>query len=255
MATLNYDVGRTGMVWPSAFTRAEAAIPINGLVWMGTAADMREQIDEKLARGFRCIKLKIGAIDFAEELQLLKYVRKHYPPDVIEIRVDANGAFHPADAMRKLDQLAPFALHSIEQPIKAGQWEAMASLCANTPVPIALDEELIGLQDPVQQAAMMGLIKPQGIVLKPSFLGDFYASDHWITLAETSDCIWWITSALESNVGLNAIAQYAYLRLNEQYQGLGTGQLYTNNIDSPLHIMSGALHYRPDAHWKFSALP
>lgn len=241
IARINYGCGETGAVFPSAFTRGEDGIPINGLVWMGTAADMRRQIDEKLAAGFRCIKLKIGAIDFERELELLAYIRKHYSAETVEIRVDANGAFSPEEAETKLDRLAPFDLHSIEQPVKQGQPEVMARICRNSPVPVALDEELIGRFDSKARRELIEAVRPQAIVLKPSFLGTFAVSDEWIRLAEEFGAKWWITSALESNLGLNAIAQYTYTRLNGQYQGLGTGALYTNNIASPLYISDGTL--------------
>lgn len=248
-AQRNYKCGETGAVFPSGFSRGEAGIPINGLVWMGTAPDMLQQIDEKLAAGFRCIKLKIGAIDFERELELLAYIRSHYPAEIIEIRVDANGAFAPEEAEKKLWQLAAFDLHSIEQPVKQGQPEIMARICRNSPVPVALDEELIGLFDPDSRRKLMETVRPQAIVLKPSFLGTFSVSDEWIRLAEEFNAKWWITSALESNIGLNAIAQYTYTRLNDQYQGLGTGGLYTNNVDAPLFISDGALHLG-SAPWK-----
>lgn len=253
-ARLNYHCGKTGMVFPSRFSNGNAGIPINGLVWMGTAADMRRQIDEKIKAGFRCIKLKIGAIDFALELDLLAYIRKRYPADIMEIRVDANGAFAPEEAEKKLNQLAPFQLHSIEQPIRQGRPGLMAELCRNSPVPVALDEELIGHFDPRSRRELIETIRPQAIVLKPAFLGPFAVSDEWIGLAEEIGAKWWITSALESNVGLNAIAQYTFTRLNDQYQGLGTGALYLNNADSPLYIKSGALHCG-SAPWKFPFEP
>ena len=253
IARRNYECGETGAVFPSAFSQGEAGIPINGLVWMGKADDMRQQIDEKLAAGFRCIKLKIGAIDFSRELELLAYIRKHYPAEAIEIRVDANGAFSPEEAEKKLEQLAPFSLHSIEQPVKQGQWEVMARICKNSPVPVALDEELIGLFDPKSRRELIETVRPQAIILKPSFLGPFSVSDEWIRLAEEFGAKWWITSALESNIGLNAIAQYTYIRLNDQYQGLGTGGLYTNNIDGPLYISEGSLRLG-DTPWKITEL-
>ncbi len=255
MAQRNYKNGHDGIIFPSPFSKGSDTISINGLVWMGSAQDMQRQIDEKLLQGFNCVKLKIGAIDFAEELRLLAYIRERYPADVIEIRVDANGAFSANEAPRKLESLAKFHLHSIEQPIKAGQWKAMAGLCASSPLRIALDEELIGLFTPEARREMMETIRPQAIVLKPSFLGNFAVSDEWISRAEQQGATWWITSALESNVGLNAIAQYTYTRLNKEHQGLGTGALYSNNIDSPLEISEGRLRYSPHKDWNFSALP
>lgn len=237
----NYACGTVGEVFPSPFSRGRDALPINGLVWMGEADEMRRQIDEKLAAGFRCIKLKIGAIDFETELGLLAHIRSHFPADRIEIRVDANGAFGPEDVEDKLDRLAKFDLHSIEQPIKPGQTELMAKICKNSPVPVALDEELIGCFTHDAREDLIREIKPFAVVLKPSFLGDFAAARDWIALAEANGATWWITSALESNVGLNAIAQFTYTVKNGAYQGLGTGGLYTNNFDSPLRIREGHL--------------
>lgn len=249
----NYACTKVGEVFPSAFSRGEAALPINGLVWMGTAEDMRRQIDEKLSDGFRCIKLKIGAIDFESELALLSHIRKQFPADRIEIRVDANGAFGAKDAESKLDRLAKFDLHSIEQPVKPGQYNLMAKLCKNSPVPVAIDEELIGHFTPQAREALIREIKPHALVLKPSFLGDFSATRHWIELAEAYGASWWITSALESNVGLNAIAQFTYTVKNENFQGLGTGSLYTNNFESPLRIRRGHLEIGPGT-WNLNPL-
>lgn len=254
MARRNLEAGAVGQVFPSDFTHSSAAMRINGLVWMGTREEMRAQIDQKLAEGFDCIKLKIGAIDFEAELDLLAYIRSRYPADVIEIRVDANGAFAPDEALTKLEALAQYGLHSIEQPIPQGQWKAMAQLCAATPLPIMLDEELIGVHDPQAREALMDTIRPQGIILKPSFLGTFAESDHWISLADRHGAMWWITSALESNVGLNAIAQYTFTKQPTMHQGLGTGSLYTNNFDSPLRVSGGAIRYRAEAPWNLKPL-
>ncbi len=255
MALLNLKHGEDGIIFPSAFTKGEDAIPINGLVWMDSAQNMQQQIEEKLREGFSCIKLKIGAIEFERELALLASIRERFGPGEIEIRVDANGAFKPGEAKEKLQKLAAFELHSIEQPIMAGQWEDMAALCAESPVPIALDEELIGLIDAEEREAAMEHIKPQAIVLKPSLLGAFSVSDEWIQLAEDYGARWWITSALESNVGLNAIAQYAYACGGSEQQGLGTGRLYTNNVEGPLEIRDGHLHHLPKRNWDYSVLP
>lgn len=239
----------------TAFARGERGICINGLIWMGTFDEMRARIDEKLRDGFQCVKLKIGAINFDDELSLLKMLRSRYSAADIELRVDANGAFRPGDdAMQKLDQLAHLNLHSIEQPIKAGQWEEMARLCADTPLPIALDEELIGVNDPALKAELLDTIRPQYIILKPSLHGGFCGSEEWINLAERSAIGWWATSALESNVGLNAIAHWCAMLQEGQSltglcdgparklipQGLGTGLLFTDNIPYPLAIKNSA---------------
>lgn len=239
-------------LFASEFTKGKASIPINGLVWMGDKQFMSEQIREKIAAGFKCIKLKIGAIDFETEMGLLKAIRKEFSAGEIELRVDANGAFSTLEALEKLKRLSDFALHSIEQPIKAGQWEVMAQLCEKTPLPIALDEELIGVFDIEQKRKMLKMIKPKYIILKPSLIGGFRASDTWIELAENQNCGWWITSALESNVGLNAIAQYTFIKNSKLPQGLGTGSLYTNNIDSPLNVNDGQLKYHPNNPWNLN---
>ena len=239
-------------LFPSNFTNGDAQIPINGLIWMGEKAFMKQQIVEKLDQGFDCIKLKIGAIDFQAELDLLKYIRSQFSSDTIEIRVDANGAFSSAEALDKLQQLSKFELHSIEQPIKQGQWEAMQQLCAKTPLPIALDEELIGVFDYDKKKELLEFTKPQYIILKPSLVGGFKGSKDWIGLTEENNIGWWITSALESNVGLNAISQFCYTLNSPMPQGLGTGSLYTNNFDSPLKVEKGYICYDPDLDWEFN---
>lgn len=240
---------REHILFESPFTRGEEAIPINGLIWMGEKQFMFDQIKQKLKEDFRCVKLKIGAIDFKEELALLKYIRSEFSANDIELRVDANGAFAPSDALEKLKRLSDFELHSIEQPIKAAQWEDMAALCRVTPLDIALDEELIGLVDPKKQEEMLDSIRPQHIILKPSLVGGWAQSKRWIDLAQKRDIGWWVTSALESNIGLNAISQWTYKLKSDQYQGLGTGALYTNNIDSPLEVHRGTINYNPNKPW------
>ncbi|KUF43177.1 o-succinylbenzoate synthase [Myroides marinus] len=237
------------VLFPSKFTDGKKSISINGLVWMGEESFMKDQIDEKLKAGFNCVKLKIGAIDFDKELGLLKYIRKHYSASDIELRVDANGGFTPEDAYNKLLELSKLDLHSIEQPIKQHQAIKMAELCSNTPLPIALDEELIGITNLVDKAKLLDTIKPQYIILKPSLIGGFKGSLEWIELANERNIGWWITSALESNIGLNAIAQWTYTLNSLMPQGLGTGALYTNNIDSPLDVRNGALWYNPSKEW------
>jgi o-succinylbenzoate synthase len=239
------------LLLPSDFTNGEKSIPINGLVWMGSTSFMKQQIEEKLAEGFRCVKLKIGAIDFDTELQLLGYIRQHFTPEQIEIRVDANGAFDVSLALDKLTQLSEFKLHSIEQPIPKNNTDNMAELCKTTPIPIALDEELIGVFSLEEKEALLQKIKPQYIILKPSFIGGFRGSKEWISLAEKYKIGWWITSALESNIGLNAIAQWTFLQHNLMPQGLGTGALYTNNFDCPMVVSEGQLWYEKKRDWTF----
>ncbi|MDG1270907.1 MAG: o-succinylbenzoate synthase [Flavobacteriaceae bacterium] len=239
------------LLYPSDFTKSISPIPINGLVWMGEFDFMQAQIEEKLTQGFRCVKLKIGALDFSKELLLLEQIRKHFTAQQIEIRVDANGAFSPESALDKLKILAQFELHSIEQPIAAGQHEQMRVLCEQSPLSIALDEELIGVSS-MQKEALLDKIRPQYIILKPSLLGGFVASLEWIQLAEARQIGWWVTSALESNIGLNAIAQWTATLTTDRPQGLGTGGLYTNNIPSPLVVENGYLRYDSRQQWQFN---
>lgn len=239
-------------LFPSSFTRGEDSISINGLIWMGDKAFMKKQIADKIESGFSCIKMKIGAIDFKTEINLIKSIRKQFSSKDIELRVDANGAFQPSEALEKLKILSDFELHSIEQPIKQGQIEDMARLCDKTPLPIALDEELIGIFSVTKKQELLQTINPQYIILKPSLIGGFVGSDEWINLAEKQNIGWWITSALESNIGLNAIAQYTYTKKNNLPQGLGTGGLFTNNFESPLQVKKGTLQYRKNINWKFS---
>lgn len=229
------------LFYPSYFTEKTQGIPINGLIWMGNEHFMQKQIEQKLEDGYDCIKMKIGAIDFDTEYALLKKLRQRYSKESIEIRVDANGAFSPENALQKLDLLAQLDIHSIEQPIRQNQVEAMAKLCATTPLPIALDEELIGVHHLKEKAELLKAIQPQYIILKPSLIGGFMASEEWINLAQNLNIGWWITSALESNIGLNAIAQFTAMLNTSMYQGLGTGSLYTNNIASNLEIRNAKL--------------
>jgi len=238
-------------LFPSDFTKNQKSIPINGLVWMGDEAYMKQQIEEKIASGFHCIKLKIGAIDFDKELQLLHFIRENFSEEQMEIRVDANGAFNSEYALFKLNQLSGFKIHSIEQPIAKNQHDMMAELCKISPIPIALDEELIGVFSCQEKEALLQKIKPQYIILKPSFIGGFRGTQEWISLAEKYNIGWWITSALESNIGLNAIAQWTYLQKNPMPQGLGTGALYANNFDCPLEVSNGQLWYT-DKTWNFN---
>lgn len=238
------------VLFPSEFTKGVKNIPINGLVWMGEPSFMKAQIEEKLAQGFDCIKLKIGAIDFDKELELLRFIRQNYDAKTIEIRVDANGGFTSEEALGKLNQLAGFELHSIEQPIEKNQHDSMSELCKSTPFPIALDEELIGVFNYEEKETLLQKIKPQFIILKPSLVGGFRGSKEWIQLAEKYNIGWWITSALESNIGLSAIAQWTFLQQNLMPQGLGTGGLYTNNFDCPLEVKNGELIYNPQLNWQ-----
>ena len=241
-------------IFPSQFTRGDGLMSINGLVWMGNQDFMKQQILEKLEQGFSCIKMKIGAIDFKTELNLLKSIRKEYSASEIELRVDANGVFSPSEALEKLKRLSELEIHSIEQPIKQGQWQEMARLCEDTPLPIALDEELIGIFSEEKKKEMLNTINPQFVILKPSLIGGFKGSDTWISIAKKNEIGWWITSALESNIGLNAIAQYTFSKKSTLPQGLGTGSLFTNNIHSPLEICNGKLHYNINNKWNLTVL-
>jgi len=250
MAFLSLKSENPYVLFPSDFTHNSKSIAINGLVWMGEASYMKQQIEEKLADGFNCIKLKIGAIDFEKELELLHFIRSHFSAEQIEIRVDANGAFALNEALDKLNQLNQFQLHSIEQPIKKGNTKAMANLCETTPFPIALDEELIGVFSLAEKEKLLKQIKPQYIILKPSFIGGFRGTKEWIDLANKYNIGWWITSALESNIGLNAISQWTFIQNSKMPQGLGTGALYTNNIDCPLEVSQGQLWYNTAKKWE-----
>ncbi|WP_281233424.1 o-succinylbenzoate synthase [Flavobacterium gelatinilyticum] len=254
MAFLSLNSETPYLLFPSEFTNTSKSIDINGLVWMGEPAFMKQQIEDKLAQGFKCIKLKIGAIDFDKELELLQFIRSHFTSDQIEIRVDANGAFDLSEALNKLNQLNKFELHSIEQPVRKGNIQAMADLCKETPFPIALDEELIGIFSFEEKEELLQKIKPQYIILKPSFVGGYRGTKEWILLAEKYKIGWWITSALESNIGLNAIAQWTFLLNSKMPQGLGTGALYTNNFDCPLKVLNGQLWYETSEKWDSSFL-
>lgn len=253
-AMLDFLSGGCRIIHPSDFTAGQRSLPINGLVWMGKPNAMRAQIEEKIRLGYTTIKLKIGAIDFEQECDLLAQIREEYPADRITVRVDANGAFAPDEAMAKLERLATYDLHSIEQPIRAGQPDRMADLCRHSPLPIALDEELIGHVEYVDKFRLLKKIQPQFIILKPTLLGGLRHCDEWIELAGRLNIGWWITSALESNIGLNAIAQYTAQFKHLLPQGLGTGQLFTNNLDSPLSVEAGQLHYNLALPWNLSEL-
>ncbi|MBO4718634.1 MAG: o-succinylbenzoate synthase [Prevotella sp.] len=243
-ALLDLRSQERGVLFDTAFSRGEVGIPINGLVWMGSYEEMLQRMEQKLEQGFRCVKLKIGAIDFDQELDLVKRIRERFSFHEVELRLDANGAFPFEEALYKLELLSQYAIHSIEQPIKAGQWSYMAELCRESPLPIALDEELIGVNDPEMKRHMLNVIKPRYIILKPSLHGGMQGCREWISAAKEQGIGSWITSALESNIGLNAIAQFAadvYGDAIRMPQGLGTGQLFTDNIDMGLEIRGDRL--------------
>ena len=245
-ALLNLFAG-SPVIFNTPFALGKEGIPINGLVWMGSYDEMLSRMEEKMKAGFRCIKLKIGAIDFEHELNLIRIIRQHFNRNEIELRVDANGAFTPNDALSKLEKLAQFDIHSIEQPIHQHQWTAMASLCRQSPLPIALDEELIGVNDTTRKEELLDTISPAYIILKPSLHGGMAGAEEWIRLARERHISSWITSALESNVGLNAIAHFTAFVYGPGIampQGLGTGQLFTDNIPMPLAIKSDMLWYQ-----------
>ena len=231
-------------LFDTAFSRGEVGIPINGLVWMGSYDEMLRRMEQKLEQGFRCVKLKIGAIDFEQELDLIRRIRERFSFHEVELRLDANGAFPYQEALYKLELLSQYAIHSIEQPIRQGQWAYMAELCRESPLPIALDEELIGVNDREMKSHLLRVIKPAYIVLKPSLHGGMAGCREWIEAARSQDVGSWITSALESNIGLNAIAQFCSAVYGDHIrmpQGLGTGQLFTDNLDMPLEIRGDQL--------------
>ena len=243
MAFADLRQGGKRIYFPSAFSAGEAGIEINGLIWMGDRETMLQRIRAKLDAGFHCIKVKIGAIDFQSELDLLKFIRRRFGREDVELRVDANGAFAPETALERLDALAKYDLHSIEQPIRAGQWEEMARLTSESPLPIALDEELIGCNTLEGKQKLLSAIRPQYIILKPSLHGGVCGGNEWISEAEKRQIGWWITSALESNIGLNAIAQWCATFDNPLPQGLGTGLLFTDNVEMPLEIRKDCLWF------------
>lgn len=246
MAWIDYKNGGIRTLFPSDFTEGNAAIRINGLIWMGSQKEMIRRISHKLEAGFTCLKMKIGAIDFEKEYSLLQNLRSSFSVKELELRVDANGAFGFEDAISKMDKLASLDIHSIEQPIKAEKWDEMSALCARNLLPVALDEELIGIHDTQTRQQLLSYISPQYIILKPSLIGGFKSSSEWIHLAEEHKVGWWVTSALESNIGLNAIAQWVYLKRNLLPQGLGTGQVFVNNIPSRLRLAGELLYLNPN---------
>ncbi|WP_353718271.1 o-succinylbenzoate synthase [Dyadobacter sp. 676] len=250
MALLDIMNGGRRILFKSGFSGSEEGILMNGLIWMGSYENMLAQVEEKLSQGFTTLKMKVGAIDFAQECRILEAVRERFDKDRITLRVDANGAFTAENVKEKLARLSAFDLHSIEQPVKAGQHELTAEICASSPVPVALDEELIGVAAYREKFALLKKLMPPFIILKPTLLGGFSATSEWIEIANRLGIGWWITSALESNIGLNAIAQYTARFNNPLPQGLGTGQLYTNNFRSPLTVENGHLYYRKEIAWE-----
>lgn len=252
-ARLSFQNKDPFFLFDNDFSRGDASIKINGLIWMGDKAFMKAQITDKINQGFKCLKLKIGALDFESELSLLKYIRDQFTEIDIEIRLDANGAFDPENALKKLDQLSKYQIHSLEQPIASNQPEEMRDICTQSPIPIALDEELIGVAENNIES-LLTEIQPHYIILKPSLLGGFRISDKWIAAAEKLNIGWWVTSALESNLGLNAIAQWIAGKSIHLPQGLGTGQLYSNNLDSPLNLKGDQLNYSPKIGWDINSI-
>ncbi|MFN3951436.1 MAG: o-succinylbenzoate synthase [Thermaurantimonas sp.] len=254
MAMKSIDCEHPMMLYPSVFTAGRAGIPINGLVWMNKAQHMQSQIDRLIDEGFTILKMKVGGIDWAEELKLIKELRKKYDSTEIQLRLDANGAWTPTEAIEKLNRLSELEIHSIEQPIKPGQWEEMARICAESPIPIALDEELIGITELKKKKDLINSITPDYLIIKPTLLGGFKASEEWIKLARENGIDWWVTSALESNIGLNAISQWVVTQLPNMPQGLGTGSLFENNIPSPLQVRKGKLLIDNRLSWDLSAI-
>ncbi len=239
----DFSSGGRGLYFPSYFTEGNTGIDINGLVWMGTLDEMRERVQEKLDAGFKCIKLKVGALDWKAELEMIKTIRADHSADELEIRLDANGGFPENEALKRLEELAPLQIHSIEQPVKPGNPDLMAMLCLRSPIPVALDESLIGMYSSGARQMLLDYIMPAYIILKPTLCGGFSGAEEWIKYARERGIGWWVTSALESNVGLDSLAQWTATLDTEMPQGLGTGQLYTNNIPSPLYIEGDQLHY------------
>jgi o-succinylbenzoate synthase len=253
-ALLDLCLGGKRKICRNEFFDMQKPIPINGLIWMGNEQFMEEQIEQKLQSGFTCLKMKIGAIDFEKELAIIKKIRSRFDASTISLRVDANGAFSAEEALGKLQRLAEYEIHSIEQPIRAGQLQDMANICAHSPIPVALDEELIGWHQMKDKERLLETIRPPYIILKPTLLGGQEVCMEWIRLAEEHQIDWWLTSSLEANIGLNAISQLASQLEVTIPQGLGTGQLYHNNIPSPLTIENGSILYDKQKAWDLSIL-
>jgi L-alanine-DL-glutamate epimerase-like enolase superfamily enzyme len=250
-ALMDFNVRGSKILFPSLFTQGQGEIPTNGLIWMGTIEEITYQIEKKLEQGFRCIKLKIGSLDINDELLVLRNLRKRYTKSELEIRVDANGAFTFKNVSDVLKRLAEIEIHSIEQPILPSQLYEMAKICQDSPVPVALDEELLGIYPLENKKKLIELIKPQYLVLKPGLLGGFKEANDWIGIADELKTGWWVTSALESNIGLNAIAQWTYTLDVKMPQGLGTGQLYMNNVESPLEMRNEKIVYNTHRKWNY----
>lgn len=253
-ALQDMETGGKHLLYPSEFTEGEKGIPTNGLIWMGSSDFMISQIREKFKLGFRVLKMKVGSLDFMEELDLVRWIRSEFGTADLEIRLDANGAWTPEEALEKMDRLSHSWIHSIEQPIAPGQTEALRQLCLDSAIPIALDEELIGISDSHKRSELLEIVRPPYIILKPGLLGGLSVVADWIALAERYRAGWWITSALESNVGLNAIAQWTWQKDINRPQGLGTGAIYTNNIPSPLRMSGQQLWYRPEDKWDLNSI-
>ena len=248
-ARADLQSGGKQVLFPSDFTRGLEGIPINGLIWMGDRESMLRQIEEKIQLGFRVLKMKVGALEHRVELEVVGSIRERFGPADLELRLDANGAWSEEEALQKIGQFAAHGIHSLEQPVPAGNPESMARTCRGSEIPVALDEELIGVLEPEKKRALIETIRPTYLILKPGLLGGFRACEEWIGLAGELDTGWWITSALESDLGLNAIAQWTYSLGLDLPQGLGTGQLFTNNLPSPLTIRGEQLWHLPDNPW------
>ena len=246
MAFSGLDSHHPLMHFDTQFIHQQQMIPINGLIWMGDVEAMMTQLEQKINSGFSCIKIKVGAIDFESECNFLGHIRKRFHSSDLTLRLDANGAFQPEGAMQKLSKLSEYNIQSIEQPIAPGQWKEMATLCKTSPIPIALDEELIGIYSEQEKVNLILEIKPQYIILKPSLVGGWQGADQWVSIAENYAVNWWATSALESNIGLNAIAQWVSTKQINRPQGLGTGGLFTNNIDTPLYLRGQNMGFDPN---------
>lgn len=250
-AILDLKSNGTKVLFPSEFTNGKKGIPVNGLIWMASPENMLEQVEDKINKGFRCIKLKIGAIGFKDELSIIRNIRRRFTSNELEIRVDANGAYNTLSVFDVLEMLAELQVHSVEQPIMPSQIDEMALLCKNSPVPIALDEELLGICPFENKRKLIETIRPHYLVLKPGLLGGFQETGEWIKIAAEFNAGWWVTSALESNIGLNAISQWTYTLENNMYQGLGTGSLYSSNIGSPLEVHGEELYYNVHKKWNY----
>lgn len=253
-AMLDLEGGGKHILFPSDFTRGSAGIQTNGLIWMGDPGHMKEQIEQKIQEGFRVLKLKVGALSMEEELEVISWVRNRFNEMDLEIRLDANGAWTPEEALLKMEQFAAFGIHSLEQPVAAGQWDALGRVCREAPVPVALDEELIGLDPEGDGASLLDTVRPRYLILKPGLLGGFRIAERWIRMAGEHGIGWWVTSALESSIGLNAVAQWTFAQELKLPQGLGTGMIYSNNMSSPMQLEGDILWYHPRKAWDLSQL-